>query len=194
MILQTKRYTIAEFDEFVHLPENTDRLFEFINGEIIEVVSNNYSSEVAAIILAEIRIFSKGKNLGRITGADGGYMVSGERYIPDVAFISIKRQPEPSHHAYNPNPPDLAVEVLSPTDDPAAIRIKIVNYLRAGATVWVVDADKRQIEVYAPNQPPKTLRIGDILDGGDVLPGFQPAVKDIFPVETPTSNNDSVSA
>ncbi|MEJ5197516.1 MAG: SdrD B-like domain-containing protein, partial [Anaerolineae bacterium] len=49
-----------------------------------------------------------------VTGADGGYRVGDERYIPDVAFVSQSRQPAPSRDAYNAIAPDLAVEVLSP--------------------------------------------------------------------------------
>lgn len=175
------RYTAAEFERFASLPENVDRRLELVEGEIVEVVSSGYSSETAANLLAAIKLFAGGHKLGRVTGADGGYVVSGERYIPDVAFISFARQPEPSHAAYNHQPPDLAVEVLSPSDDPAALRIKIVNYLRAGTTVWVVDPIKQMVECYVPNASPRTLTVDDTLDGGDVLPGFEIAVRDIFP-------------
>ncbi len=176
-----ERLTAQEFDHIASLPENREKRLEFVGGEIVEVVSNNYSSEVAAEILGEMHRHVKLHKLGRVTGADGGYIVAGERYIPDVAFISFARQPEPSHEAYNPNAPDLAVEVLSPTDDPASVRIKIVNYLRAGTIVWVVDAIKKQIEVYVPDHAPVTLTVEDTLEGGSVLPGFSLAVKDIFP-------------
>jgi Uma2 family endonuclease len=180
MAVQTRRMTVEEFDQFIQQPENAERLFEYVGGEIIEVVSSNYSSEVAARILIEIGIFVKNKNMGRVTGADGGYMVSGERYIPDVAFISKEKQPEPSHEAYNPTPPDLAVEVLSPSNDPADIRIKLFNYLHAGTVVWLVDPDKKEVEVYASGQA-KKLGLDSILDGGDVLPSFMLPVKEIFP-------------
>lgn len=180
MAVQTRRMTVEEFDQFIQQPENADRLFEYVGGEIIEVVSSNYSSEVAARVLIEIGIFVKNKDLGRVTGADGGYIVSGERYIPDVAFISKEKQPEPSHEAYNPTPPDLAVEVLSPSNDPGGIRIKLVNYLRAGTVVWLVDPDKKEVEVYASGQA-KKLGLDGTLDGGDVLPGFTLPVKAIFP-------------
>ena len=175
------RHTVAEFDRFASLSENADRRLELVEGEIVEVVSSSYSSETAANLLAEIRLFTKGRKLGRVTGADGGYVVGDERYIPDVAFISFARQPEPSHAAYNPQPPDLAVEVLSPSDEAAMMRIKIVNYLQAGTAVWVVDPDRRTVEVYTPAAAPRTLAANDTLDGGSVLPGFRLTVQDIFP-------------
>jgi len=175
------KYTAADFDQLIDLPENADRRLELIGGEVVEVVSNNYSSETAANLLAEIHSFARRHALGRVTGADGGYMVAGERYIPDVAFISFARQPDPSHEAYNPQPPDLAVEVLSPSDDEANLRIKIVNYLRVGTVIWVIDPVKKLVECYMPDASPQTLGTGDTLDGGRFLPGFQMAVKDIFP-------------
>lgn len=181
MALQIAHLPVDEFDNFVLLPENTDKMFEYIGGEIVEVVANNYSSEVAALILMFVSVFVRQNHLGRVTGADGGYRVSGERYIPDVAFISKAKQPEPSREAYNPNPPDLAVEVLSPSNDADEMRIKLVNYLRAGTTVWIVNGDKKQVQVYSPGAAPLTLGIHDAIDGGTVLPGFALPVKDIFP-------------
>jgi Uma2 family endonuclease len=175
------RVTIEEFDEFINRPENADRLFEYIAGEIVEVVSNNYSSEVAAMLLINIGGHVLANKLGRVTGADGGYIVSGEKYIPDVAFISLARQPEPSHEAYNPNAPDLAIEVLSPTNKDEDMSVKIANYLAAGTVVWRVKPIEKKIEVFAPQTPTKYLGINDILDGGAVLPGFRLPVKDIFP-------------
>jgi len=176
-----QKTTAADFDRISSLPENADKRLELIGGEIVEVVSNNYSSETAATLLAEIKVFAKQRALGRVTGADGDYMIAGERYIPDVAFISFDRQPDPSHEAYNSQPPDLAVEVLSPSDDEAKLRIKIVNYLRVGTVVWVVDPVKKLVECYAPDASPLTLGLDDTLQGGSVLPGFQMPVKDIFP-------------
>jgi Uma2 family endonuclease len=180
MAFQTKPFTSQDFDEWVNLPENVKRSFEFIGGKIVEVVSNTYSSKIAMLIGARITLFVVENNLGHVTGADGGYQVFGERYIPDVAYISRKRQAELPRTAYNPLAPDLAVEVLSPTNDPADIRIKLANYLRAGTTFWLVDPDIKQIQVFAPNEDAQTLKEGDLLEGGSVLPGFRLEVKSIF--------------
>jgi Uma2 family endonuclease len=173
--------TEQEFDEFVMLPENADRMFELIAGEIVEVVSNPNSSRLGMKIGARITIFVDEHDLGYVTGADGGYIVAGERYIPDAAFVSKAKYPVLAEDGYNPYPPDLAVEVLSPSNTDTEMRIKVVNYLRAGTTLWVADPNKKQIEVYSPKHPPKTLGIDGVLDGGDVLPGFTLAVREIFP-------------
>ncbi|MBI5958620.1 MAG: Uma2 family endonuclease [Chloroflexi bacterium] len=181
MAVQSRRYTVEEFDQWVMLPENTNRRFEYIGGEIVEVVSNNYSSAVGALILAEIVVYVKRQKLGYVTSADGGYRVAGERYIPDVGFISNARQPQPSHEAYNSNAPDLAVEVLSPTDQPDEMRVKVINYLAAGTTVWIVDPARKRVEVYTAGPRVRMVNEDGMLDGGSVLPGFRLAVKDIFP-------------
>jgi Uma2 family endonuclease len=148
---------------------------------MVEAVTNNYSSLVGMRIGARLLIFAEEHELGYVTGEAGGYMVTGERYTPDVAFISKARQPEPCHDLFNPNAPDLAVEVLAPTDKPADMRIKFANYLAAGTAVWIVNPDSKMVEVYGPGQPVRIIGLDGTLDGGDLLPGFELAVKDIFP-------------
>jgi Uma2 family endonuclease len=181
MVIQFKPLTVEEFDEFIRLPENIDREFEYIGGAIFEVVSNPKSSKLGARMATFLGIYLLNDDIGHLTGADGGYIVSGERYIPDVGYISYAKQPELlSIEGYNPYPPDLAVEVLSPSNDDQTMRVKIGNYLAAGTLVWVLDPDKKLVEVYALGTPVNVLRIGDTLEGGNVLPGFKLAVKDIF--------------
>ena len=179
MVTQT-RLSVEEFERIAALPENADKRLEYWDGEIIEVVSNNYASKVAARLLIEIGIINKHENLGYITGADGGYMVSGHRYIPDVAFMSKLRQSEQPHVSWNPVAPDLAIEVVSPTDLPKDITDKVVSYLAAGTLVWVVYPDDEQVKVYQPGQPPQTIDVNGVLDGGKLLPGLTVALKDIF--------------
>ena len=77
-------------------------------------------------------------------------------------------------------PPDLAVEVVSPTDRASKIADKVANYLLAGTLLWYVYPDEQQIKVYKSGQPARTLGIDDVLDGDRVLPGFKLVVKDIF--------------
>lgn len=181
MSVTAGRMTVEEFEKVALLPENADRRLEYVGGEVVEVGSNNSSSLVAVRIAAQLLTFVEQHTPGFVTGADGGYIVSGERYIPDVAFTSRDRQPSPSRAAWNPEPPDLAVEVLSPSDDPDVLRIKVGNYLSAGTVVWVVNPDRQRVEIYAPGQPVQKVSAGETLEGGAVLPGFSLAVESIFP-------------
>jgi Uma2 family endonuclease len=182
MVAGTRLVTVEEFEQIAARPENAAKRLEYIGGEMVEMVSNNYSSMVASKVSFFIQLYLVQHGYeGYVTGADGGYQVADERYIPDVAFIAKARQPEPSHATYNPNPPNLAVEVLSPTDDPGDTRIKITNYLAVGTTVWIIDPDKKRVEVHAAGRAAQRLGMADTLAGGDVLPDFQLAVKDLFP-------------
>lgn len=146
MAVFERLYTIQEFNAFIQQQENTDKLFELIGGEIFEVPSNPYVSKIAEIILTFFNLYIFKNPIGHVTGEAGGYMVSGERYAPDVAFISSLKQPELVKEGYNPNLPDLAVEVVSSESrrENQKLTIKLGNYLAAG--VFTVDrAPRRKI-------------------------------------------------
>lgn len=182
MTIEERIFTVEEFEEFVLLPENADKLFEFIGGEIVEVPSNTFVSKIAGLILTYINIYLFTNDIGHATGEHGGYIVSGERYAPDVAFISYEKQPELPKQGYCPSPPDLAVEVMSSErkSESEQMMIKVANYLAAGTVVWIVRPEKKTAEVYQPGKPVITLHEKDVLDGGDVLPGLTIKLSDIF--------------
>ena len=182
-MLKEKQLTVEEFDAFVELPQNADKLYEYIEGRVVEVPSNVFASEISGIIFGELYIFLKGKNLGHLTGEAGGYIVMGERCAPDVAFISKDKQPELARKGYNPTPPDLAVELDFPSSYQSQrdLRTKVANYLAAGTLVWVVTPETKEVEVYAPGQPSRIIGTDGVLDGGEVLLGFKLPVNEIFP-------------
>ena len=180
-VLETERVmSVEEFDAWVLLPENIGRDYEYVGGRVIEVVSNNRSSGIGHLLGSLIGVYVFQHKLGFTTGADGGYWIVGERYVPDAAFVSVSRQFKRTDDAYYPIAPDLAIEVLSPSNTAEEIRIKVVNYLTAGTTAWVVDTHRERIEVYTPGKPVRILKRGETLDGGAVLPGFTVAVNDVF--------------
>lgn len=181
MTIRKRLFTVSEFEALTHLPENADLRFELIDGEIIEVPSNPYSSAISALIIIALGIFLKGKDLGYVTGEQGGYMVAGARLAPDVAYISKKRQKALVREGYNPIAPDLAVEVVSPSDDPEVLEAKLKKYAEAGVLVWVVYPDRQEVNVHAPGQAVETLGIDDTLSGETILLGFELPVREIFP-------------
>lgn len=184
MISSTKpKVTIEQFEEFINRPKNVDHMFEFVNGEIFDVPTNFYASKIATTILGYIFMYLAKNDIGHITGADGGFIISGERYAPDVAYTSYEKQPEATKSGYNPTPPDLAVEVIS---DPSSVseqrklRLKLSNYLADGVMVWAVNSDTRRVEVHQPSKSLREYDETETLIGGDILPNFTLAVKDIF--------------
>lgn len=183
MAVQSPRMTLAEFDQAIAQPENAGRRFEYISGEMVEMVSNSLASLIAANLLFLIKAHLRDTGqTAYVTGADGGYEVAGERYLPDVGVISKARLPDLPRGTWIPLPPDLAVEVLSPTDRPRDVSVKIVNYLSAGTTVWLVDPDAALIKICLPGQRVRTVGADGILSGGEVLPGFRVGVEDVFRV------------
>lgn len=149
-----------------------------LGGEIFEVSSNPFSSKVAITIATYIRMHMFENDIGHVTGEQGGYMVAGERYAPDVAFISYEKQPELAKQGYNPNPPDLAVEVVKHEDE--LLTIKLSNYLSVGTLVWIVRPEEKQVEVHQTGKAAKVLGEKDTLDGGEVLPNLQIKVSDVL--------------
>jgi Uma2 family endonuclease len=136
MASQKQAMTVEAFDEWAFLPENRDTRLEYIDGEIIEVTSNAFSSEVAAWILWLLGNFVHPRKMGHLTGEGAGYMVGGARVSPDVAFVSKARQEKLSKRGWNPVAPDLAVEVVSPTDEKGEIEKKQRIYREAGVWHW----------------------------------------------------------
>jgi len=180
-----QKSTIEDFEVFANLPQNSEKILELVSGEIIEVPSNPYVSEIANLISFFIRLFLRQNNLkGHVTGADGGYIINGDVYAPDVAYISYDRQPELARQGYNPNPPELAVEVISDpnnSQEQTTLRRKVGNYLTAGIVVWVVNPEDRTVDVYEMGKAVQIMDEHGILTCDDMLPNFKLAIKDIFP-------------
>lgn len=196
MVAAITKMTVAEFDHWVELPENYNKLFEYIGGEIVEVPSNAAASQISSLFNGYLFVYLLKNPIAHLTGEAGGYYVSGERYAPDVAILLKSRQPELDKRGYNRVAPDLVVEVDFPStyESQEELRVKIANYLAAGTTVWLARPEapqNRRLEVYAPAQSVRLLGMADILDGGMILPDFTLPVKDVFPEsindQTPTS-------
>jgi len=193
-LLTIKRYTLDEFEAFINLPEHEGRRFEYISGEIVEVSSKQIASFIAAKILILIGLYLHENDIGFLTGADGGYKIAGERYIPDVAYMSYTRQAEVSNEGYNSIPPELVVEVISDLDNKrerASLRRKVVNYLREGIIIWVVDPQDRLVEVYEPDQPVKIFDEHDTITAQNLLPDFVLKITDIFPPQTEEDSDEA---
>jgi len=101
---------------------------------------------------------------------------------PDVSFLRAERAKKVDENADIPGAPDLAVEVLSPTDTVPAVRRKIRQYFTAGAQcVWVVRPESRDVEVWRESDGPRiTLKETDLLEAPDLLPGFSVRIGSLF--------------
>jgi Uma2 family endonuclease len=178
-MISNKTSTYTEFEAFIQLPENEDRLFEFINGEVIEKVpGRTRNSEYGHIIATAVRIFCLANNIPcRTSGGDGAYDINRNVVAPDFAY---KRTPTSDNYP-DPEPPLWAVEIISPTDKAKDIRAKRRIYQAAGILLWEMYPEDKTIDVYLPGQSDRVeYGINDVLNAGDVLPGFELLVKEIF--------------
>lgn len=181
MTATTRLYTA---DDLWRMPG--DEPWELWEGELRKVPgAGGEASGIAAWIVVLVSLFVRPRRLGMVTGADGTYIVLNDPQtvlVPDAAFVRWERLPgRVRPKRYIPVPPDLAVEVISPSDEPGEIAKKLDLYRRAGVPlVWWVDPDRRTVAVYRDGELAAELGEGDELDGADVLPGFRLPVTEIF--------------
>lgn len=173
--------TRSAFEAFIQRPENADRLFEYINGEMIEKMPGRTRySQLAHLLVVAVYAFCKAHNLPCYTsGEAGAYDVQGHVLAPDFAY---KRTPMSEVYP-DPVPPLWAVEIISPTDKAKDIRAKRRIYQAADILLWEVYYEDKTVDVYLPGQTERVaFGIGDVLDGADVLPGFTLALGELFAV------------
>ena len=102
--------------------------------------------------------------------------------MPDLAFVRVDRLPPAGRRkGFLRLAPDLVVEVVSPSDRAATVAQEVELYRRAGVRlIWVIRTPRRTVTVYPLGQASFTLRAGDTLDGGHVVPGFRLPVATLF--------------
>ena len=166
----------------IHL--RTKRLFELIDGVLVEKAMGFPESMLAGFILTLLNQFVLPRNLGLVAGEAGMMKLApGLVLIPDVSFCSWDRFPGRRFPTASlPDlVPDLAVEVLSKGNTRKEMARKRHEYFAAGARlVWEVDPKKRIVRVYIASDQFTTVIASDTLNGGDVLPEFALPLGELF--------------
>jgi len=182
MAIQSRQYTVAEFEQILAEPENSERLLELVNGEIIEKMPTEEHGIIVLNIGGEIRIYLKTNPIGRV-GVEIRHRNPEDDYndrLPDISFTADITNPVVTKGVVL-RFPDLAVEVKSPDVSYRQMREKAEYYLANGVKlVWLVYPEKRIVDVYRADGEIQILNENDSLDGGEVLPGFSMPVSDIF--------------
>lgn len=181
MVVQQKLITVAEYERFADSPENVDRRFELIHGEIVEKMPDLVHAWIITQLVWHFVGYLKEHPIGKAFVEARFELPNDKRNarIPDLSYIAggdVKLM-----HRAVPFMPDLAVEVQSPSQSPKLMGDKADYYLANGTkVVWLIYPDKRLIEVLTPDDR-YFLTEEDVLDGGELLPDFRVAVKDILP-------------
>jgi Uma2 family endonuclease len=194
ILSSTKQPLTAEaFGDFVHRPENANRWFELVRGEVIELPSPTRPHGVVCINVGyHLSAYLRQRGKGYVAGNDSGVILERDPDTvrgPDVAVYEDAERFEDLHPKYGEVPPRLAVEVLSPNDRADRVLRQINDYMRCGVgLLWVVDPEVRSVTVYKPGQPPVVVGADQELSGEDVLPGFACRVADLFYVSGPRAS------
>jgi Uma2 family endonuclease len=181
--LERQLYNDDDFEAFLKLPENSDRLFELIDGEIVEKMTTEQHGVIAALIATFINIFLFANPIGRVA-VEARHRPANAKdkrnnRLPDVSFVTNEHPMTTRGSA--PYIPDLCVEIQSPDDSAKKMADKATFYLANGAKmVWLVYPSKQLVETLTLDNR-ELLGIEDTIDGGDVLPGFKLVVKQVFP-------------
>jgi Uma2 family endonuclease len=171
-------------EDLFEMGSDCDR--ELIRGELTPVSpASHRSSAVAARLIFKLGSFVYVDNLGQLSGADGGFVLSRDPDVvvaPDVAFVSAERLPPPDEqNRFLETAPDFVAEVVSPSDRFTDLNDKVMLYLNAGVRlVWVVDPMRETVTVYTSEHSPNVVTTAGTLDCGDVIPGVSLPVAEIF--------------
>lgn len=179
----TQPFTV---DELMHLPDDGYQ-HEIVHGELVNMPpAGEEHGDISQAINHRLLNWEEGRNRGKVTVPDTGFVVTSDSrnvYMPDVAYIRLERlPPDRDRTKFIGTHPDVAVEIVSPSDRVIEVVRKVRTYLDAGVSmVLLVDPQSRSIDVHSPDRAVITLTDDDEFDGGDVLPGFSFRVGDIFP-------------
>jgi Uma2 family endonuclease len=188
MIVQEKRYAVADLRIIAELPGNEDKRFELISGVLYELMSPSPTHAFISQRFARyVDEFVEEHDLGYVFSDGCVYTLSDEdELIPDASFVSKARAPELSFPKTFNFAPDLAIEVISPSNKPRDILKNMPTYFKYRTRLgWVLAPDEQEVDVYRRGADGSlsvhTVGIDDILDSVDVLPGFRLPARKLFP-------------
>lgn len=158
---------------------------ELIDGKVIFMSPANFDHGAYALnIGSELRGYVKAHKSGTVVGLDVGFILRRKPdtvRAPDVMYYSKDRVPAVGAKGFNPLPPDLAVEVVSPTDRNSDVSKKIASYLDAGVSVvWVVYPSSRSAQIHRTGQAVVIVNEDGALTAEDLLPGFSLPLTVVF--------------
>lgn len=173
--------TVEEFETYP-FPEGK---VELVRGEPrVMLPAAAPHAVVGSNLLRMLLPFVYERGLGRVFGDGLGYRLSLPHTVrnPDASFVRASRLPPHGvTRGFLNLAPDLVVEILSPSETASDLEEKIDDYQTCGTPlIWVMHPERRTVRVITLDGQSRLLRSGDVLDGGDVIPGFSCPVSKLF--------------
>lgn len=158
--------------------------FELIDGKLTRMSPAGLTHGAIVICIgAALQQFVRPERLGLVFGSDAGFRLDPDNVLsPDVSYASAGwiRARTTNLEQFFPGVPELAVEVISPSERRTKIRQKMEKYFAQGTRiVWLVYPRRKAVEVFTSPDEMITLTSNE-LDGGEVLPGFRLPLDEIF--------------
>ena len=175
-------------DPITVIPSMTkdERRFEIVDGVLREKPSMGFFANILASFLAtSINTFAMPKRLGMAVAETAYQREAKNSRRPDVSYFEIAKFPSLEVLLQDPPvvecEPNLAIEVVSPSNTIAEMDDRIAHFFKTGVQlVWVVHPQSKQVCVYQSTKDCKILEMGDVLDGGKVLPGYSLSLTELF--------------
>jgi Uma2 family endonuclease len=181
------RLTVADLEQLqgILCEAHLDYQLELVDGKIIIIGSSDIvSSEIGAEFGSLLLNWVKPRKLGRVFESSGGFILpNSDLRAPDVSFVTASRLKQ-SKRYFAELVPDLVVEIKSQSDRLKPLREKIQSFIELGAKVGIlIDPDKRTVTIYTPKAEPVVLRDSDMISIPELLPGWEIAVTELWPID-----------
>ena len=155
--------------------------YEYVNGELVPMAPpSREHGEISVNVIRYLDAHVYQNKLGRLYTAETTFQIRDRTVKPDVAFVSTDRLIGDKTEGFS-IPPDLAIEVVSPSDVQSRVAEKALAYLEAGTRlVWVLEPVSKTVTIYRSEKDIEMLTHDDMLTGEEVVPGFTCPVAHLF--------------
>lgn len=171
-------HSTMTMEEFL---ENDIEGYEYVKGELVPMAAAAIvHGEIGINLIIPLGIFVRENKLGRLYSLETTFQLDDRVVKPDIAFVSVERLSKEKFKGF-PDAPDLAIEIVSPTDKQYDVTEKALAYLKAGTRlVWVIEPLMKTVMVYRSETDISVLNYEDTLTGEDVVKGFSCPVAELF--------------
>ncbi len=181
----TRQKTLLTADQFFRLYSHKDGRYELVRGEVVEMAPvTRRHGRTASNIDTAFNNYARRRGVGSAEVEVGYRVRSGPDTVrgPDVSFVLAAQEDEEEQDiGFVPGAPDIAIEVVSPSNTAAELERKVAEYLAAGSLrVWVVYPVSRRVIVHHLGGGAVTYSGDDVITDEGLLPGFSLPLSEIF--------------